>query len=121
MDRKTDHWQARLPAPLQAHVVMPVRVEVHRDDETPATKWRGYDALGQLCWYRHHYAQWDAGFEADDEPVAQLLHEEDFEAWRSLPGSWIRRVQRLQGDGKPCGVASDTGFEVVDATGVPRS
>jgi hypothetical protein len=120
MDRETDHWQARLPASLRPHVVMPVRVEVHRDDEVPASKWRGYDALGLLCWYRHRFSQWDARFDGDDEPVAHLLREEDFEAWRSLTGPWIRRVQRLDGDGKPCGVASDTGFELVKAGDVPR-
>ena len=98
MDRNPDHWQARLPENLLASVVWPVRVESHHDDEVPAAKWRGYD----------------------DHPVLQLLREEDFEAWRSLAGPWIRRVQRLDGDGRPCGVLEDSGFELVPASDLPR-
>ena len=120
MDRHPDPWQARLPARLLPHLVPPVRVEVHHDDDVPATKWRGYDALGLLCWYRHVYSLWDARLDADEEPYALLLREEDFEAWRSLSGDWLRRGQRLEGDGRACGVASDTGFQVVDGSGIPR-
>jgi hypothetical protein len=120
MDRESDHWQARLPANLHAHVVWPVRTEAHHDDSVPASKWRGYDALGLLCWYRHRYSQWDAAFDDEDQPEARLLREEDFEAWRSLGGPWVRRVQRLDGDGRPCGVLVDSGFEVVAAKDIPR-
>ena len=42
------------------------------------------------------------------------------QAWRSLAGPWIRRVQRLDGDGRPCGLLSDSGFEVVDPAAIPR-
>jgi hypothetical protein len=120
MDRPQDHWQARLPEPLHSQVVWPVKLESHHDDDVPASKWRGYDALGLLCWYRHRFSQWDARFDDEDEPQAQLLREEDFEAWRSLGGPWIRRVQRLDGDGRECGLLSDSGFEVVPASEVPR-
>lgn len=120
MERDTDHWQARLPDTLQQHVVWPVRVEAHHDDGVPASKYRGYDALGLLCWYRHRFTQWDASFDDDDQPTIQLLREEDFEAWRSLQGPWIRRVQRLHGDGRDCGEFSDSGFELVEAQAIPR-
>lgn len=120
MQREADHWQARLPHNLLPHVAMPVRIEVHRDDGVPATKWRGYDALGGLCWYRHRFSQWDAAFDDDDLPAAQLLREEDFEAWRSMAGPWIRRVQRVAGNGRPHGERSDSGFEVVEASQIPR-
>ncbi len=120
MEREPDHWQARLPDHLLPHVAEPVRFERHSDDSVPATKWRGYDALGGLCWYRHHFSQWDAAFDDDDQPAAHLLREEDFEAWRSLVGSWIRRVQRVTGDGRPFGRRSDSGFEVVEASQIPR-
>jgi hypothetical protein len=63
--------------------------------------------------------QWDAGFDAD-EARAQLLREEDFEAWRSLGGDWVRRVQRLDGIGRDCGLFSDSGFELVPAAEVPQ-
>jgi len=120
MERNTDHWQARLPDHLHAHVVWPVRTEAHHDDDVPASKWRGYDALGLLCWYRHRFSQWDAAFDDEDMAEALLLREEDFEAWRGLGGDWIRRVQRLDGDGRPCGLLSDSGFEVVPGHQVPR-
>jgi hypothetical protein len=119
MERDTLHWQARLPARLLEHVVWPVRTEAHHDDSVPASKWRGYDALGLLCWYRHRFSQWDAGLDGDDAEV-RLLREEDFEAWRSLAGPWIRRVQRLDGDGQADGQHSDSGFEVVAASDIPR-
>lgn len=120
MERFPTHWQARLPETLLAHVVWPVRFDEHHDDGVPASKQRGYDALGLLCWYRHRFSQWDADFDDDDQPLVRLLREEDFEAWRSLAGPWIRRVQRQDGDGKPCGVLTDSGFELVDPKSVPR-
>lgn len=120
MERPQDHWQFRLPENLHDHVVWPVRTEVHRDDSVPASKWRGYDALGSLCWYRHHFSQWDAAFDDEDRPTVQLLREEDFEAWRSLAGPWIRRVQRIVGDGHVDGPMDDSGFEVVTPADIPR-
>lgn len=120
MERPHDHWQARLPENLQPHVVIPVRFETHHDDSVPASKWRGYDALGQLCWYRHHFSQWDADFDDDDVPMVRLLREEEFEAWRALTGLWVRRVQHLAGDGRPCGTLDDSGFELVHGSEVPR-
>jgi hypothetical protein len=120
MERIPDHWQAHLPDNLHDHVVHPVRFEFYRDDSVPASKHRGYDALGLLCWYRHRFSQWDASFDDDDQPVVQLLREEEFEAWRGLAGTWIRRVQRLDGDGRPFGIASDSGFEIVEANAIPR-
>jgi hypothetical protein len=120
MDRNEDHWQARLPDRLHHHVVMPVRTESHHDDSVPASKWRGYDVLGLLCWYRHHFSQWDAAFDDDDQPVVQRLREEEFEAWRSLSGAWIRRVQRVEGEGPPAGRVTDSGFELVEPGEIPR-
>jgi len=120
MDRPSDSWQARLPAELQPHVIWPVRQESHHDDSVPASKWRGYDALGQLCWYRHHFSQWDYAFDDDDEPCMRMLRSETFEAWRCLDGRWLRRVQGLQGPGRCEGDEHDSGFEVVNAQQVPR-
>ena len=78
MERQTETWQARLPQTLLAHVVWPVRMEAHHDDAVPASKWRGYDDDGTLCYYRHHFAQWDAAIDGDDDaPLAVLLREED--------------------------------------------
>lgn len=31
------------------------RFEFHHDESIPASKWRGYDAAGELCWYRHSF------------------------------------------------------------------
>jgi hypothetical protein len=120
MERDSFDWRSRLPAHLHEHVVWPVRIESHHDDGVPASKWRGFDALGLLCWYRHRFSQWDAALDDEDCPMIRLLREEHFEAWKSLGGEWIRRVQRIDGDGREDGVASDSGFEVVGSQDIPR-
>mgnify|MGYP006951305332 CR=1 FL=1 len=120
MERPSDHWQAHLPLTLLTEVVGPQRVEAHHDDGVPASKWRGYDAEGALCWYRHHFSQWDFTFDDEDEPCMRLLRSETFEAWRRIDGRWIRRVQGLEGPGRCAGQAHDSGFEVVSAQQVPR-
>ena len=119
MEQALRDWQARLPLSLLPHVVPPVRVEAQHDAATPASKWHGYDPRGTLCWYRHHFAQWDADFGDDDQPAIRLLREEEVEAWRGHGGLWVRRTQRLQGDGRPCGLLVDSGFEVVQGHQVP--
>ena len=96
MERDEDHWRARLPDSLVAHVVWPVRVEAHHDDGVPASKWRGYDVLGLLCYYRHHYSRWSAPYDDDEGAPNELQQQEDFEAWRTLLGTWVRRVQRVR-------------------------
>lgn len=121
MERIADHWQARLPEQLLEHIVWPVRVETHHDADVPASKWRGYDVLDALCYYRHHFSQWDASLDCDDDqPMVQLLREEDFEAWRTTLGSWVRRVQRIAGDDRDDGRVHDGGFEQVEAKLIPR-
>lgn len=121
MQRITDHWQARLPQKLLEQVAWPIRVEEHHDPEVPASKWRGYDLQGRLCYYRHRYSQWDATLDGEDgEPMVQLLRAEEFEAWRTHYGSWIRHVQRIEGDGNETGCPHDLGFEQVDAKLIPR-
>jgi hypothetical protein len=122
MERITDSWRARLPQELLEHVVWPLRMEAHHDDGVPASKWRGYDLSGLLCYYRHRFSQWDASldYSEDGEPFAVLLREEDFEAWRTHLGTWVRHVQRIDGDGRPDGLARDSGFEQVEAKAIPR-
>jgi len=120
MERHDDAWQARLPMELLPHVIWPVRTEAHHDDSVPASKWRGYDVLGVLCWYRHHYAQWDFTFDDEDEPCMRMLRSESFEAWRCMDGQWLRRVQSIEGPGQCQGGEHDSGFERVPAQQVPR-
>ena len=121
MERITEHWQARLPEDLLEYVDKPLRMETHHDEGVPATKWRGYDRTGALCYYRHRFSQWDASLDPEDgEPVVHLLREEDFEAWRTRMGTWIRHVQRIDGDGSEDGRVHDGGFEQVDAKAIPR-
>ena len=49
-----------------------------------------------------------------------LLRDEHFEAWRALTGVWVRRIQRIDGDGRVDGWVRDTAFEVVDPSCIPR-
>jgi hypothetical protein len=121
MERITDRWQARLPLELLGYVIRPVQLQLHHDAAVPATKWRGYDGQGALCYYRHHFSQRDASLGGeDDEPVIHLLREEDFEAWRTHVGTWVRRIQRIEGDGNPDGRVHDLGFQQVEAQAIPR-
>lgn len=116
MDRNADHWQARLPENLLNDVVWPVRTESAHDDAVPVAKWRGYDALGELCWVRYRYSHWSAAFDDADAPPT-LLREDEFEAWRSLLGTWVRRTQSLD---HRSGQTGDSGFEIVVARAIPR-
>lgn len=120
MERLTEHWQMRLPDDLLAFVVWPVRMETHHDPGVPASKWRGYDLSGLLCYYRHVFSQWDADLDAEGDGTVTLLRQEDFEAWRTHIGTWIRTVQRIDGDGQADGLPHDSGFIQVDAKDIPR-
>ncbi|MEK8033404.1 hypothetical protein AACH06_21505 [Ideonella sp. DXS29W] len=120
MERNDESWQARLPAELHAAVCWPVRMESHHDDSVPASKWRGYDVHGRLCYYRHHYAQWDYQFDDEDQPFMRMLRSESFEAWRQQDGQWLRRVQSLAGEPHCNRGACDSGFEVVPPQQIPR-
>ena len=120
MERSDDHWQARLPDTLLEHVVWPVRVESHHDDSVPAAQWRGYDALGLLCYYRHPFSQRDGALDDDDATTTVLLREEHFEAWRTLMGPWVRRIQRINGDGRGDGQVEEIGLHLVEPRAIPR-
>lgn len=119
MQRESDSWQARLPAEFLTWVIWPQYVESFHDDSVPASKWRGYDARGELCYYRHQYSQWDAVYD-DEEPYARLIQSETLEAWRALDGRWLRKIVRAEGADHCTGVANDSGFEVVAAKLIPR-
>jgi hypothetical protein len=132
VEREGGHWQARLPAELVEQVVWPVRMQAFHDDAVPASKWRGYDALGLLCYYRHVYSRWSADFDEAGSDVGsrgqlpcELQQQEDLEAWRTLLGTWVRRVQRMRhadraGSGADERAVFDTGFELVTARSIPR-
>jgi hypothetical protein len=132
LERDAEHWQARLPAELIDHVAWPVRMQTFRDDAVPASKWRGYDALGLLCYYRHVYSRWssdfdEAGLGDPAEVPCEMQQQEDLEAWRTLLGTWVRRVQRMRRINGPgvdgqanSSVVIDTGFELVTARAIPR-
>jgi hypothetical protein len=119
MERYPDAWQARLPAELTAWVIRPRRVESFHDDSVPASKWRGYDASGNLCYYHHCFTQWDDVFD-DEEPYRRLILSESLEAWRRLDGRWLRVLQRDVGPHRCHGGSFHSGFEVVAAQAIPR-
>jgi hypothetical protein len=100
-------------------VVWPHRLESFHDESVPASKWRGYDSQGNLCYYRHWFSLWDEVTD-DDEPYRRLLLAESLEAWRRRDGAWIRQIQRTEGAGVCRGGERDSGFEVVPAQAIPR-
>jgi hypothetical protein len=120
MERITDLWQARLPDTLLDHVVWPVRVEDHHDGSVPVSKWRGYDVLGTLCYYRHRYSQWSEPLDELEEGCSRMLREEELEAWRTLLGTWVRRLLRVECDSDRGELVLDSGFEQVQARAIPR-
>lgn len=114
-----DSWLARLPFDRLSLIVQPVRVEKFHDDLTPASKWRGYDGSGMLCYYRHSFSQWEDIFDRD-APLLRLILSEHLEAWRLQDDRWLRRVQRTEGSGYDTGASSDSGFEIVLSKAIPR-
>jgi hypothetical protein len=119
MLRDSDSWQARLPFEMLERVVWPLRVDFFHDESVPASKWRGYDFAGALCYYRHWFALWD-DCPDDEEPYRRLIVTESLEAWRTFEGTWIRQILRSEGS-EPChGRGFDSGFETVAAHAIPR-
>lgn len=100
-------------------VVWPHRLEDFHDESVPASKWRGYDLQGNLCYYRHWFSLWDDVAD-DDQPYRRLLLAESLEAWRRLDGTWIRQIQRTEGVGACRGGDFDSGFEIVAPQAIPR-
>jgi hypothetical protein len=119
MERYPETWQARLPCAMMAFVVWPARVESFHDDSVPAAKWRGYDACGKLCYYRHRFTQWEDVYD-DEEPYRRLILSETLEAWRCLDGRWLRSLQRSEGPNRCVGGGRDSGFELVSSHAIPR-
>ena len=119
MLRVSDAWQARLPIALHEDIVPPIRVEAFHDDGVPASKWRGYDERGDLCYYRHSFSLWDDVVD-DEEPYRRLVLSESLEAWRCHDGTWLRHLQRNQGEGHCRGDNLDKGFEIVSSQAIPR-
>lgn len=120
MERIDESWLARLPEDVADSVVMPQRIESFHDDSVPASKWRGYDSGGNLCWYRHSFQLWVESFDEDDEPCFRHNGGEELEAWRCGDGSWLRRLVVTGPSGRCGGTASDSGLERVSARDVPR-
>jgi hypothetical protein len=121
--RDADHWQARLPLTLLTQVVWPVRMQSFHDDGVPASKWRGYDALGLLCYYRYVYSRWSTDFCDTSGAAPELLQQEEMEAWRTLLGTWVRRSQSLRPSDPPDPaqpLVVESGFELVTARSIPR-
>jgi hypothetical protein len=119
MERYPESWQARLPSELIAWVVWPQRVESFHDESVPAAKWRGYDAAGNLCYYRHRFTLWDDVYD-DEEPYQRLILSESLEAWRCLDGRWLRSTLRHEGSDRCRRGTYDSGFEVVSSHEIPR-
>ncbi|GAA5171847.1 hypothetical protein [Viridibacterium curvum] len=119
MERIPEHWNHRLPLTLQDLVIAPVTTESFHDDSVPASKWRGYDAAGELCYYHHTYTLWQEQFDEEDQPWLRQLEAESLEAWRCHDGNWLRRLIRGSTGGH-CGGREDRGFELVSAREIPR-
>jgi len=120
MERLIETWQTRLPVELHDLVTPPQHIESFHDDSIPASKWRGYDARGGMCYYHHTYTLWQEFFDEDDQPYMRQLEAESLEAWRCTDGSWLRRLIRHGASGTCNKRAQDKGFERVPAREIPR-
>ena len=120
MERHLDNWQSRLPVELRDMVIAPVMTESFHDDSIPASKWRGYDARGEMCYYHHTYTLWQEHFDEEDQPCLRQLEAESLEAWRCVDGSWLRRLIRHGAAGACRPKGHDKGFERVSARDIPR-
>ena len=105
-------WRERLPDELRAWVIWPRQMEQFRDAEIPASKWRGIDLRGDLCYYRHRFTLWEDVYD-DEEPYRRLVLSESVEAWRAIDGRWLKRVRRTEGGGRCKGVLFDSGFQLM--------
>lgn len=120
MERNDGGCLARLPNALWAQVVTVERIEFFHDDSVPASKWRGYDAAGALCWYRHSFQRWNESFDDEDQPCLRHAGSETLEAWRCADGDWLRRRVVIGAAGRCAGRVDDSGLERVAAQEVPR-
>lgn len=120
MERHVESWRARLPVELLDMVIAPVHIESFHDDSVPASKWRGYDTSGQLCYYHHTYTLWDECIDAEDETYLRQIEAESLEAWRCPDGMWLRRLLRMGEPGHCNRKERDRGFELVHAREIPR-
>jgi|JI6StandDraft_1071083.scaffolds.fasta_scaffold979078_1 hypothetical protein len=118
--KRTDRKSiSRLPDALWAQVVEVDRSEFFHDESVPASKWRGYDATGALCWYRHSFQLWHDSFDEEDQPCLRHAGSEILEAWRCMDDSWLRRRIVIAGEGGCNRRIADSGVERVSAREVP--
>lgn len=95
------------------------RFEFHHDESIPASKWRGYDAAGELCWYRHSFELWHESFDDEDQPCLRHAGSELLEARRCADGGWLRRKIVIPADGPCAGRIDDSGVEQITAAEAP--
>jgi hypothetical protein len=77
------NWAGRVPVQWRKLTIGPLWIEVHRDKDSHAERWVGYDEEDSPCLCRYYF-QWMAG--ATDKHGG---HEEDLMAWRMRDGRWL--------------------------------
>ncbi|MFN3397972.1 MAG: hypothetical protein ACK4ZS_05480 [Sulfurimicrobium sp.] len=85
----TIEWTRDLPNGEAALVCPPLRFERFSEPEARAEKVLGYDARGEVCYYRHAYALVECFFDADDLPCESEVFYETVTAWRLADRRWL--------------------------------
>jgi hypothetical protein len=87
-------WAERLPALWRDLAIGPLWVDVHRDHDSLAERWVGYDEDERPCYCRHRF-HLDIG--ALGGPAG---YAEDLVAWRMRDERWlIHRIIHCRADG----------------------
>ncbi|BCB26013.1 hypothetical protein SKTS_08990 [Sulfurimicrobium lacus] len=97
-----EEWKRELPSEQAALACPPLCFERFSEPEARAEKVLGYDAGGEVCYYRHAYSLTESFLDADDLTCESEVFYETVTAWRLADRRWLTCL-RQGGEQGLCG------------------